>query len=149
MQGLNYELEKKKHVSYCGSYCHTCDWFTGRIRRTFQTALDMVEQIGFRRFLEGKVDVDNLKLGLGILANTPIDPGCKAEARDNPNDRCKIRQCCFKKGFDLCCECAEFPCELLKTNPGVIRFHCIENLQEIKEKGIEQWIDKQWKEYEG
>jgi len=109
----------------------------------------MVEQIGFRRFLEGKVDVDNLKLGLSILANTPIDPGCKAEARDNPSDRCKIRQCCYKKGFDLCCECAEFPCELLKTIPGVIRFHCIENLQEIKDKGIEQWIDRQWREYKG
>ena len=75
---LNYELEKKRHVSYCGSYCHTCDWFTGRIRRTFQTALDMVEEIGFKRFLEGKVDADNFKQGLKILANTPIGAGCKA-----------------------------------------------------------------------
>lgn len=109
----------------------------------------MVEKLGFKKYLEGKVDIGNFKLALRILAKTPIGPGCKAEARDNPNDRCQIRQCCYKKGFDLCCECAEFPCELLKTNPGVIKFHCIENLQEIKEKGMKHWIDRQWKEHIG
>jgi len=134
------------HTGFCGSYCHTCDWFTGKIRKTFQSALNMINEYGFTRLLEGKVDIENLKTGLEILANTPIDTGCKSEAKENPNDRCKIRQCCFKKGFDLCSECSDFPCELLKTNPGVIKFHCIENLQEIKEKGLKHWIDKQWKE---
>ena len=144
---MDYEEEKKRYVSYCGSYCRTCDWFTGRIRKNFQSALDMVEEFGFRRLLEGKVDIDNLKLGLKILANSSMDSGCKAEAKENSQDRCKIQQCCFKKGFDLCSECSEFPCDLLKSNPGVIKFHCIENLQEIKEKGIKHWIDKQWKEH--
>jgi hypothetical protein len=143
---MDYEEEKKRYVSFCGSYCRTCDWFTGKIRGTFQSALDMVEEYGFRKLLEGKVDIDNLRLGK-ILANTQIDSGCKAEAKENPQDICKIRQCCFKKGFDLCNECSNFPCSLLKSNPGVIKFHCIENLQEIKEKGIKPWIDKQWKEH--
>jgi len=141
---VNYEEEKKKYVSFCGSYCRTCDWFTGKIRGTFQSALGMLEEYGFRRLLEGKVDVENLKEGLSILANTSIDSGCKAEIAKNPeDDRCKIRQCCYQKGLDLCSECTEFPCDLLKSNPGVIKFHCIENLMEIKEKGIEYWIDKQ------
>jgi hypothetical protein len=146
---MDYEEEKKRYVSFCGSYCRTCDWFTGKIRRTFQSALDMVEEYGFRKPLEGKIDIENLKSGLKILANLSIDSGCKAEAKENPDDRCKIRQCCFQKGFDLCSECSDFPCNLLKTNPGVIKFHCIENLLEIKEKGIEHWIDKKWKEYKG
>ncbi len=94
----------------------------------------MVEEFGFRRLLEGKVDIDNLKLGLKILANSSIDSGCKTEAKDNPQDRCKIRQCCFKKGFDLCSECSKFPCDLLRSKPGAIKFHCIENLQEIKKE---------------
>ncbi len=107
----------------------------------------MVEEYGgFRKQLEDKVDIENLKEGLKILANTPIDSGCKADIAKNPkDDRCKIRQCCYSKGFDLCCECFDFPCDLLKSNPGVIKFHCIENLQEIKEKGIKYWIDKQLK----
>ncbi len=141
---VNYEEEKKRYVSFCGSYCRTCDWFTGRIRSTFQAALDMVEDYGFRKWLEGKVDVENLKEGLRVLANTSIDSGCKADIAENPeDDRCNIRQCCHQKGFDLCCECPSFPCDLLKSNPGVVKFHCIENLVEIKEKGIKHWVDKQ------
>lgn len=141
---MNYEEEKRRYVSFCGSYCRTCDWFTGRIRRTFQTALEMVEAYGFGKWLDGKVDTGNLKEALKILANLPIDSGCKADIAENPeDDRCKIRQCCFQKGFDLCNECAEFPCDLLKSNPGVIKFHCIKNLVQIKEKGIKYWIDRQ------
>lgn len=68
-------------------------------------------------------------------------------AKNPDEDRCEIRQCCFQKSFDLCNECAEFPCELLRTNPGVIKFHCIENLIEIKDKGVRHWIDKQWSEF--
>lgn len=142
---MNYEEEKKRYVSFCGSYCRKCDWFTGKIQSTFQSALDMVEEYGgFKRWLEGKVDIESFKEGLRILANTSIDSGCKAEIAKNPrDDRCKIRQCCFQKGYDLCNECPDFVCDLLKSNLGVIKFHCIENLMEIKEKGIRYWIDKQ------
>ncbi len=146
---MDYEEEKKRYVSFCGSYCRTCDWFTGKIRKTFQSALDMVETYGFRKWLEGRVNIENFKEGLKILANTEIDSGCKADIAENPQeDRCKIRQCCHQKGLDLCCECPSFPCDMLKNNPGVIKFHCIENLREIKEKGIEHWIDNQLKAYQ-
>ena len=145
---MNYEEEKKRHVSFCGSYCRTCDWFTGKIRRTFQLALDMVEEYGFSKWLEGEVDIENFKEGLKILSNTRIDSGCKADIAENPeDDRCEIRQCCSRKGFDFCSECSEFPCDLLKTNPGVIKFHCIENLLDIKGKGTKYWIDKQWSKH--
>jgi hypothetical protein len=141
---MNYEEERKRYVSFCGSYCRTCDWFSGKIRRTFQSALYMLEEYGFKRLLEGRVNIENFKEGLRILANTSIDSGCKAEIAENPEEvRCKIRQCCSGKGFDLCSECAEFPCDLLESNLGVVKFHCIENLKEIKEKGIEHWIDRQ------
>jgi len=151
---MNYEEEKKRYVSYCGSYCRTCDWFTGKIRRTFQSALDMLETYGFAKPLEGKVDIENLKKGLEILANSSIDSGCKADLSERrscgerpEDDRCQIRQCCFKKGFDLCSECSKFPCQVLKSTPGVVNFGCIENLREIKEIGIEKWLNKEWHEY--
>jgi hypothetical protein len=146
---MNYDLEKKHHISYCGSYCHICDWHTGRIRRAFQLAYDMIDSLGLRKQLGENVDIDNFKAGLKNLAQSSICPGCKAEASIHApgEDRCKIRQCCYSKDFLLCNECAEFPCETLKSNPGVIRFHCIENLHEIKDKGHKAWIDRQWKEY--
>ncbi len=145
---MNYEEERNRYISFCGSYCHTCDWFTGRIRTTFQSALEMLEEYGFRKLLEGKADRENLKLGLQILAQSEICSGCKAEIAKTPEeDRCQIRQCCFQKGFDFCNRCVDFPCDLLKSNPGVIKFGCIENSKEIKEKGIKRWVDKRWNEF--
>jgi len=143
---MNYQKEKERHISYCGSYCHLCDWFTGRHRKTFQAAADSLEFFGFKRLLKDKVNAKNLKLGLKILANSSICPGCKAEA-GKTKDRCSIRQCAYSRGFDLCSECGNFPCKVLKTNPGVIKFGCLKNLQEIKYKGLKKWIDEQWKLY--
>ena len=144
---MNYEREKKVNVSFCGSYCHTCDWHTGRIKRGFRRALDDLETFGFRKWLGEKVDVENFKRGLDLLANTTICSGCKQEIEENPeDDRCPIRQCCARRGLDLCNECTEFPCETLTSNPGVVRFGCIENLKEIREKGFEAWVDEQWEE---
>lgn len=144
---MNYEQEKKMHISFCGSYCHKCDWHTGRIRRTAQQALDMLQEYGgFKRLLEGNVSIDDMTKGLNILAESTICSGCKAET--GANERCAIRTCCSHKGFDLCSECNDFPCETLKTNPGVIKFHCIENLKEIDGMGLEQWIDRQWESAE-
>jgi len=154
LSAMNYDEEKRRYISYCGSYCRTCDWFTGRIRKTFQAALNMMDTYGFRKLLADRVDLENMKEGLRILANSSIDSGCKADLAERlargekpENDRCKIRQCCHQKGFDLCSECASFPCDLLKSNPGVVRFNCIENLTEIKQIGIEQWLNKYWNGY--
>jgi hypothetical protein len=140
---MNYE-ERKRHVSFCSSYCRTFDWFSGKIRRTYQSALYKLEEYGFKKLFEGKADIESCREGLRILANISIDSGCKAEIAENPEeDRCEIRQCCSGKDLDLCCECPQFPCDLLESNSGVVKFHCIENLEEIKEKGIERWIYRQ------
>ncbi len=145
---MNYEQEKKMHISYCGSYCHLCDWHTGKIRKAAQSMLDLTdEQGGFKRLLNGKVYVDDFRTGLEIIAQSSICSGCKAEQA--ANERCQIRKCCTSRGFDLCSECSEFPCETLKSNPGVIKFRCVENLEEIEKIGLEQWIDKQWADYTG
>jgi hypothetical protein len=120
---MNYEKEKEFHISFCGSYCHICDWHTGKIRSTSQATLDMIEEYeGFKKlFKKEDVVLDNLILGLTALAESGICPGCKAGVTDSAGgekDRCDIRQCCTKKGFLLCSECANFPCDLLKKNLG-------------------------------
>jgi hypothetical protein len=109
----------------------------------------MIDSLGLKKQLGDNVDVERFKEGLRNLANSSICPGCKPEApgRKVTGDRCAIRQCCYGKGFDLCNECSDFPCETLRNNPGVLRFHCIENLKEINEKGLKEWIDRQWKDY--
>ncbi|KPL05809.1 hypothetical protein AMJ71_10835 [candidate division TA06 bacterium SM1_40] len=149
--GVRYEKEKEYLVSYCGSYCHTCDWHTGRIRKISRAALDMMKLYGgFRKQLEGKADPEEITRGLEVLSESGICSGCKAELEKDPEtDRCAIRQCCAAKGLLLCSECPDFPCEMLATNPGVIRFGCLENLRQIGERGIERWIDEQWEKETG
>ncbi|NIN00296.1 MAG: DUF3795 domain-containing protein [candidate division Zixibacteria bacterium] len=145
---MNYEEEKKRHISFCGSYCHTCDWFTGKIRKTFRSALDMVQEYGFKRLLEGQAERDNLVKGLEVLSQATICSGCKAEVAESPKqDRCQIRQCASGKGFELCSQCSDFPCDILKSNPGVLKFGCIENLKEIQDKGLDRWINRLWAEF--
>jgi hypothetical protein len=83
--------------------------------------------------------MENFTEGLRILANISIDSGCKAEIVRNPEEgRGRIRQCCGGKGLDLCYGRPEFPCNLLKSNLDVEKFHRVENSEE---KGF--WIDKQ------
>ncbi len=145
---MNYEEEKKRNISFCGSYCHICDWFTGRIRKTFESALHAMEEYGFSKLLVGRADRHNLIAGLEVLAQSGICSGCKAEiAKTAEQDRCQIRQCASSKGFDLCSQCSDFPCDILKSNPGVLKFRCIENLKEIQEKGLDRWIDRHWAEF--
>jgi hypothetical protein len=142
---MDYEQEKKSHISYCGSYCHICDWHTGRIKKTGKNALELIQEYdGFKRILKD-IDIDNLSKGLEYLATSKICSGCKSEIK--ANERCKIRQCCSSKRLDLCSECSDFPCDTLKNNPGVKKWHCLENLKKIEEIGLEKWIDKQWLEY--
>ncbi len=143
---MHYENEEKFLLSYCGSYCHMCDWFTGKIRRTAQKALDMFELYGgFKRLLDGEVSSDDVRRGLEIVANSSICSGCKLQIQPDGEDRCDIRQCCSRRGFHNCSECDDFPCETLLNNPGVQKFGCIENLNRIKQIGIESWIDEQWR----
>lgn len=143
---MNYELEKKHHISFCGSYCHLCDWHTGEIRKTFSAALHLFDDLGLQRVLADGVDSAEFRRGLESLVRSSICPGCKAEApiRKPGEHRCEIRQCCFRKGLGLCSECDDFPCKTLETNPGVIKFHCLENLTCIRNQGLEHWIEREW-----
>jgi hypothetical protein len=120
-----------------------CDWHTGKIKRTARKTLDMIKKYnGFKKLFEGKVDVDDLIKGLEMLVETSICSGCKSET--GASERCQIRKCCSNKGYDLCSECPEFPCKTLKVDPGVVKWHCLENLKEIERIGFDKWIDKQW-----
>lgn len=142
---MNYEEEKRRYISFCGSYCKKCPWFTGEIRDTFKRALFAFEEYGLGRLIKGRVNAGEFREALRALSMAGICSGCKAEIKERPEeDRCKIRQCAYRRGVELCSECSEFPCGMLIGHPGVIKFKCIENLIELKERGLKAWIDRQW-----
>jgi hypothetical protein len=51
------------------------------------------------------------KMQKGMCPNGP--DGCKPKE----NKFCKIATCDFRKGFKLCFDCPDFPCEITKTGP--------------------------------
>lgn len=141
---MDYDKEKQVYLSCCGSYCHTCDWFSGRIRMQSEAARLMLEEFSnFPKLLgeEGKKVAE----AMAKLSGTSICSGCQQEG--TVNDRCAIRACCRSKGLTHCSECPDFPCKTLSENPGVIKFKTLENFAEIARIGFEAWVDRQWKEH--
>lgn len=145
---MNYIKEITQHTGYCGSYCRICDWHTGKLRRQFSELLDTWDEYGgFAKQMKEKVDGENLRKGIMIIASSTVCSGCKTES-EGAGDRCSIRLCAYEKGIILCNECEDyFECATLRENPGVIKFNCIENLNEIRTEGAKTWIDSCWEEY--
>ncbi len=86
-----------------------------------------------------------------LRENNPC-PGCRDDSVKKPKTRvnCKIKTCTKRQG-EFCHECGEFPCENLKhldqryqTKYGMSQ---IANLEMIRDKGIEKFIELQTKKY--
>lgn len=65
------------------------------------------------------------------------------------NPSCWVLNCCVKKGFEVCGQCSDYPCERLRNT---VKIGCdsftthkkiIPNIEDIKANGLEQFLDKQ------
>jgi len=141
MNELDYE-EEKRYVSFCGVYCRDCDSFTGRRQALAQEALRAIDERKeeFEKLFTKEVR-DLITQFLVVRASWRC-PGCRALLDDLTTHICRIRQCCSNKGLDLCSECKEFPCEMLLNYPPVRRLKGVESLKEIREKGLERWLNE-------
>lgn len=48
---------------------------------------------------------------------------------------CPIRKCCKEREIDLCFECSEFPCDIVKGGTKMI-----ERAEEYKKLGKDEWL---------
>lgn len=80
--------------------------------------------------------------------------GCRSEPPDNDHHwspDCKMLFCAKEKGHVYCFECESFPCQVLVDfgADGVDHHNqTVENLKEMKEMGIEAWIEEQKKKHD-
>jgi len=138
--------EEAEIVAPCGIYCGACAIYKGEIKETAVRLGDIVTAYGFRessRFIpELEVYPQFIHVLTWFAGLTCV--GCRAGG-GNPN--CFVRQCCAEKKIETCSQCGGFPClqlnDLQRTRPGII-----ENLNEIKEKGVENWAKEQKKKVE-
>jgi len=75
-------------------------------------------------------------------------PGCGGPNFSSKHPSCSILTCAVKRnGFETCADCKQYPCERLKpwdkTDSFVTHKVCLQNLNEIKQNGLEKFIGQQ------
>jgi len=92
---------------------------------------------------------------MSYLKKAKSCPGCRDNNINKPFHcvRCRIKNCdeLRDNNFDYCFECRKFPCKRMKQLDNRYRtnynFSMIENLENIKKNGIEEFIEgekKRW-----
>ena len=137
----NYEKESEL-VAYCGIYCRECDYFTGRIRDSARDFLEVTKKHGELKLLADTAeafDFENFVRGLEWLSKemTPCVGACRGGGGWGD---CPFRKCCTEKQLRFCYECNKYPCDVFQEYPKRV-----EELNEIRKMGLEDWIKKQLK----
>jgi hypothetical protein len=114
-------MDKRKLVARCGLWCGAC-------RAYLLLKKDLFEEKGYKR-------------------------GCNGCWVQNKNCAFLRKKCPYLgKTIDFCFECDLMPCEALeKLNEGYkkrYRVNLIENLNRMKEIGLDKWISEQEKLYQ-
>lgn len=138
---MRYDKEREKAVSYCGNYCHRCDWYAGRIKEPAAQLLAFIKKRPeVKGWIGEKCDADNFVKGLEWLSESGFCAyTCKAGSGWG---QCPVRKCCESKERSFCFECEDFPCKLWGKWP--FDESKINKLNEIEEIGVQEWIKKQW-----
>jgi len=157
---LKFESEKKL-IGACGLYCRLCPEFKG-FRMGFAESAErlrclITEMINVNAWPWDVNDndskffnFDEFMKGLNWLSSQKaLCEGCGSEVVSSAslllpgqNPDCKIKKCCFEKGFLFCYECPDFACGKLIRLEEHYPF-CLKNLKRMKDVGIERWLEEQ------
>lgn len=124
-------------IAYCGIYCRLCDYYTGKIRDSARDLLKIVKSHSELKLFADTAkafDFENFVKGLEWISNeiSPCVGGCRGGGGWSD---CPLRKCCIEGGVRFCYECNDFPREALKNFPKRV-----DELNEIKKMGLENWI---------
>jgi hypothetical protein len=126
---LRNKMTEKMIISVCGLICTEC-----RIYQASQGNKELAEEIStwFRNEMNVHIQPDQINC-----------EGCKESAVAHWSPNCKIMLCARSKKINHCFQCEEYPCEkITEFGRDGISSHmtAIENLERMKEIGIEKWI---------
>lgn len=125
--------EATKLVGICGLYCGTCPNYLAYHENDSEQLQKISQAMG--------IPIDEIHCD-GCLSDK-VMPNC-VECRHG------FRTCARDKKVTWCFQCPEFPCQRLKdfTSVHIVNgishhAHVIDDLQYMKEHGIEQWVQNQ------
>ena len=144
-------MKEKRLTSYCGLYCLDCIPSKQVLFEGLKTFEEQLSKLDFEKYAQIKAKKipafkkysDFIEVLSAIKALE-----CKAPCRENGGYvDCKIRSCAVGKNYEGCWDCADFKtCELLLPIKNV---HVLldDNLELIKNVGVENWASKRGKHY--
>jgi hypothetical protein len=140
--------QEKDLIAYCGLYCGECPNHTGKIADFARDLRKELRSVRFDKTAETLSEMSFFKVFndyqqcyevLGAMVKLRCKHACR---NGGGNPYCKIRKCCQKKGLEGCWLCSEFETckklDELSANHGAAH---IKNLQKIKKKGIDEFLN--------
>jgi hypothetical protein len=127
---MDYKL---RLLGYCGLYCGACNHY----RSSFPESKHLLEE----------------KIKQGEDPHSYSCRGCRGELEymHAGCDVCDIKSCSVEKGLEHCGLCSSFPCEKIiefqHDDRYIHHLDVIDNLNELNEKGSEQWLKEQQKKW--
>jgi hypothetical protein len=138
---------KRELFAYCGIYCVDCLGYTGVIADGSEDFKKILDKYQFHRtakavFPDELKEYDEFYKMLEFMTQLRCAGKCR-KGEDTPTS-CEVRRCCREKGFFACYECDELQtCEKLKHIHEDLHYEsALKNLLEIREMGLDEWLEK-------
>ena len=119
-------------ISVCGLNCAKCDIYQASHGNEILRD-EIIEW--FKKERNETVKPDQIKCA-----------GCRGPIDRHWSPDCKMMLCARDRGLQFCFECEDFPCTYVNEfrSDGISHHErTIENLEKMKEIGIEAWIEEQ------
>ncbi len=124
------KVPDKRLAAVCGLFCPACTIFIGT-----------------------REDAERLQV-LAERMQKPIEElkcsGCRTETRCfYCREKCTMAKCASEKGVEFCGECAEYPCEVLRTFQSAMphRIELWKSHERIRKAGFEKWYEEMIEHY--
>lgn len=142
------DIHKAKELSaFCGIYCGTCGMYRGRVyAKIAQEFLEVIIAGDYPDELtinpkgeKPDFDFNEFLKGVEYFCREESGAYCQRPCKQAGGVACDIRICARKRGFEMCYECEDFPCEhfslTLERHP-----ERLEDYERFKELGFEGWL---------
>lgn len=131
-------------ITYCGFYGGNCArWYEYAVFRDLAATLaEWLDAQGYQYWMPTEVkefDYTEFRKALDFFSKKDtwlICSKCCIGGDGNPD--CEIRKCCKDRGLEVCFECSEFPCDIVKGGTKMI-----ERAEEYKKLGKDEWLRQQ------
>jgi hypothetical protein len=131
-------MEQLEFVTYCGLYCELCAARARIPQRAAALQATMVEE----GWLYWGHTVPGFDEFWKFLQGLHADGGCPGCRAGGGYPQCQIRVCAQERQLDLCCQCADFPCQHVEAL-GARYPTLIADNRRLQAVGLEQWLGEQ------